>query len=83
MFNLLHILTINKIKYVLYDGIIFQYGKSPNFVELMLESWIFFKKDALIRIIKLILLFKNLHCKGLEKSIGNVGVKKRDIILCF
>jgi hypothetical protein len=77
---LVHILTINKIKYVLYDGINFQYGKSPNFVELMLESWIFSKKNALIRIIKLILLIKNLHCKGLERSIGDVGAKKKDII---
>jgi PHP family Zn ribbon phosphoesterase len=45
LFNLFHILTIDKIKYVLYDGIIFQYCKSPNFVELMLESWIFFIKQ--------------------------------------
>jgi hypothetical protein len=41
LFNLLHILTINKIKYDLYDGIVFQSGKSPNFVKLMLESWVF------------------------------------------
>jgi hypothetical protein len=28
-------------------------------------------------IIKLILLVKNLHSKGLERGIGNVGAKKR------
>jgi hypothetical protein len=32
--------------------------------------------DALIRTIKLILLIKNLHSKGLERSIGDVGAKK-------
>jgi hypothetical protein len=28
----------------------------------------------------LILLIKNLHSKGLERSIGDMGIKKKDII---
>jgi len=75
---MIHILTTNKIKYVLYDGIKILYEKSPNVVELMLESWIFFIKEvALIRIIKLILLITKLDSKDLKIYIGDVGVKKR------
>jgi hypothetical protein len=33
--------TINRINYVLYDGINFLYDKSPNFMELMLEPKFF------------------------------------------
>jgi hypothetical protein len=33
--------------------------------------------DALIKTIKLILLITNLHSKGLEISIGDMGAKKR------
>jgi len=38
LFKLIHILTTNKIKYVLHDGIKFWYYKKPIFLELMLES---------------------------------------------
>jgi hypothetical protein len=31
-------------------------------------------------IIKLILLVKNLHSKGLERGIGNVGAKRHNLI---
>jgi len=80
LFKLFHILTTNKIKYVLYDDINVLYDKSPNFVELMLESWIFFIKNVVwIRIIKLIFLIIKLHSKDLERSIGNVGAKKESI----
>jgi hypothetical protein len=69
-------LTTNIIKYILYDDTNFEYDKSPNFVELMLESWIFHKTIVLIKAIKLILLITNLHSKGLERNIGDVGAKK-------
>jgi hypothetical protein len=36
----------------------------------------FYKMDALIKIIKVFLLIKNLHSKGLEKRIRYMGVKK-------
>ncbi len=39
---------MNRIKCVLYDGMNFWYDKSENFVELMLESWIFFHKKSYI-----------------------------------
>ncbi len=57
-----------QIKYnVIYDGINFQYDKSPHFVELMQCFQIFFiKKVVLIRTMKLILLIKKLHFKGLD-----------------
>jgi hypothetical protein len=75
---MIHILTTNRIKYVLYDGIKFLYEKSPNVVELMVEFWIFFIKEvALIRKIKLILLITKLDSKDLKRSIGNMGAKKR------
>jgi hypothetical protein len=75
---------MNRIKCVLYDGIFFWYDKSPNFVELMLESWIFFiEKVVLIRTIKLILLITKLHSKGLERSIRNVVAKKKTLFDVF
>ncbi len=40
---------------------------------------IFHKKDTLTRTIKFILFITNLHCKGLERSIGNVGAKKKKV----
>jgi hypothetical protein len=40
----------------------------------------FHKKDALIRTIKLI---TNLHSKGLERSIGDVGAKKKTLFDVF
>jgi hypothetical protein len=44
----------------------------------MLESYIFHKTNVLIKIIKLILLIKKyMNFKGLERSIRDVGVKKR------
>jgi len=43
----------------------------------------FHKTDALIRIIKLILLIKNLNHKGLERSIGDVGAKKKTLFNVF
>jgi len=45
----------------------------------MLKSWFFHKIDALIRTIKLILLITNLHSKGLEKNIEDVGEKNRTL----
>ncbi len=70
-------LTTNIIRYVLYYGIIIFCDKSPNFMELMLESWFFLiKKGALIKTIKL-LLVKNLHSKGLE-SIEDAGAKNKN-----
>ncbi len=42
----------------------------------MLESWIFHETNVLIRTIKLIFLISNLHCKGLKRSIRDVGAKK-------
>jgi hypothetical protein len=49
-------------------------------MELMLDSWIFFiKKAMLIKIIKLILLIKKLHSKGLEISIPDVGEKNKTL----
>lgn len=45
-----HILTINIITYVLQNNINFQYYKTSNFVELMLELWIFLiNKDDCIK----------------------------------
>jgi hypothetical protein len=41
----------------------------------MLEFWIM-KRVALIKTIKLILLIKKLHSKGLERSVGDMGAKK-------
>jgi hypothetical protein len=38
---------------------------------------------ALVRTTKLILLIKNLPCKGLERSIGNMGAKKRTLFYVF
>ncbi len=74
MFKLFHILTRNKINYVLYDGLNFLYDKSQNFMELLLKLRIFFiKKVALIRTIKLILLIIKLHSKGLERNIRDMG----------
>jgi hypothetical protein len=37
----------------------------------------FIKIDVLIRIIKLILLITNLHSKGLERNIKDMGAKNR------
>jgi hypothetical protein len=55
MFKLLHILTTYRIKHVLYDGIHSQFGKSLDFVELMLESCIFsIKRGVILKRIKLI-----------------------------
>jgi hypothetical protein len=39
--------------------------------------------DALIRTIKLSLLITNLHSQGLERSIGNMGVKNKTLLLFF
>jgi len=39
--------------------------------------------DALIKTIKLILLIINLHSKGLERSIGDVGAKNRTLFDVF
>jgi hypothetical protein len=39
--------------------------------------------DVLIKTTKLILLIKNLHSKGLERSIRDVGVKNRTIFYAF
>jgi hypothetical protein len=55
-------------------------------MELMLESYFFHKKDALIRTIKLNFLITNLYSKGFEKYIRVMGVKKRtlfDILIRF
>jgi hypothetical protein len=38
---------------------------------------------VLIRTIKLILLIKNIHSKGLKRSIGNAGAKKRTLFDVF
>ncbi len=81
MFKLFHILTTNRIKYVLYDGTNFEYDKSPNFVKLMLEYWIFHKTNVLIRTIKLILFITNLHSKGLERNIGDLGAQKKHYLI--
>jgi hypothetical protein len=48
-------------------------------VKLMLEFLFFHKIDTLIRTIKLILLIKKLHSKGLKRSIKDVGAKKRTL----
>jgi hypothetical protein len=62
----------------------FLYDKSPYFMELMLECWIFFiKKVALINIIKLILLITKLHSEGLETSTRNMGAKNRTLFDVF
>ncbi len=47
-FKLFHILITNRIQLFLYDGINFLYDKSQNFVELILESWIFFHKKSYV-----------------------------------
>jgi hypothetical protein len=54
---------------VIRDGLInLYYDKSPNVLELMLESLSFFvKKVTLVKIIKLIFLITKLHSKGLER----------------
>jgi len=39
--------------------------------------------DTLIRTIQLRLLVTNLHSQGLEKSIGNMGVKNRTLFIFF
>jgi hypothetical protein len=42
--------------------------------------------DALIKTIQLIFLITNLHSKGLERSIGNMGVKNGtlfDVLIGF
>jgi hypothetical protein len=39
--------------------------------------------DALIRIIKLILLISNLHSKGLERSMGDVCEKTKTLFDVF
>jgi hypothetical protein len=39
--------------------------------------------DALIRTIKLSLLITNLHSQGLERSIGNMGVKNKTLLFFF
>jgi hypothetical protein len=45
------------------------------FMEVFKRRRFFHKTDALIMIMKLILLIKNLHSKGLERNIGNEGAK--------
>jgi hypothetical protein len=51
-------------------------------MELMLESWIFFiKKAMLILKIKLIMLIKKLHSKGLEINIQDVDEKTRHYLM--
>ncbi len=42
----------------------------------MLKFWIFQKSNVLIMTIKLLVLIKNLHSKGLERSIKDMGAKK-------
>jgi hypothetical protein len=43
----------------------------------------FIKIDVLIRIIKLILLITNLHSKGLERNIKDMGAKNRTLFDVF
>jgi len=49
----------------------------------MLESWIFHKTNMLTKTTKLNLLIKNLHSKGLEISIRDVGERKRTLVDVF
>ncbi len=49
----------------------------------MLESWIFYKMDVLIRTTTIILLIKNLHSKGLERYMGDAGAKQRTLFDVF
>jgi hypothetical protein len=45
----------------------------------MLDLGFFHKIDVLIKTIKLILLIINLHFKGLERSIGDMGAKNKTL----
>ncbi len=50
--------------------------------QVWVHSWIFFiKKVALIKIIKLLLSITKLHSKGLERSIKDVGAKKKHYLM--
>jgi hypothetical protein len=77
LFKLLHILATNKIKYVLINGINIYYDKSPNFVELMLESWFFslkkyVNKENQINFVNLKNTFQRF-----ERSIRNMSAKNK------
>jgi hypothetical protein len=43
---------------------------------MMAQICSFHETNVLIRTIKLIFLISNLHCKGLKRSIRDVGAKK-------
>jgi hypothetical protein len=79
LFKLIHILTTNKIRYVTWWRKNFDIIKKLDFLELILESWIFFMKNAtLIRTIILIIFINILHSKGWGGgSIGDVDFWKR------
>ncbi len=77
MLKLFHILTTNKIKYAINDGINFKYYKTPIFLELMLESFFFPLKGCNNKDNHFIFVIVRLHSKSLKGNMGNMDLMEK------